>query len=1116
MGKLQEEDLEFVFAIDMNNYELLYCNDFAKDSFSINDYKNKKCYEFFYGLESPCINCNTACFEKNRASLLLKNEDLEEKSRDFFLNFEGKKVRVSLVFNTNKRNEVLKNTLIENEFIFQCVNEICTASKIHVGLEKALALFGEKTEADRAFVILFNQNEMSSIYEWCAPGIKSNKELLQDLPLNLIENWLPSLMRKECVEVLNVEELRDINPKGYQLFKSGNINRFVIAPLIKDEKLCGFMGVDNPSQITLKNISPMISPLTYFVMSAITRIENEERLLQLSFHDSLTGLYNRNRYIEDLELLKNWKGSIGLIYADLNGLKEINDTRGHSGGNRAIIASARNLQAVFKDYNIYRVGGDEFVVFCKDIEEEQFLLLLKQLEIRIEKSNYKISVGYKWIEECEDIKKLVMDADHQMYQNKRKFYSGVDSGEKNPKITDKNTNSQLTEYNLLMSSMKVSVSKHLLQEDFKMIWANDYFYMLNGYSKEEFEELFDNKVSEYFKSTPAVYQYLIDVIQEAYLSKKSYYEATVCAKKKNGENIWIHLTGTFTNEYIDNVPVIYTVITNVNDTILAEKEQLITYESLPGFSAKICVRKDSLELVKGSQKFYDFFGEDEINVDNDLIEHNLKFNKKIIENNYEKLRLGETCNDELSLVDKNNNWYNFQIYGSCIDWHLEDPVYVFVFIDITEKVAQRINLLNLAYVDSITRGRSKTSFKEETMKILSNCKVNEYCLVSIDIVKFNAINDAFGIEEGNKILKYVYETIALNLSENECVARIESDVFDILMRNDGKEHIEKRLQEIVTQINRFNEMASIKYYISFACGIYCIEDPEMQLIKIQDRANLARKKLKNDIDAEFCQCRFYNTQDTLELIREKDIENKMRLALENHEFKLYLQPKFNLFTNKVDASEALIRWIGSEEIYPEEFIPLFERNGFIVELDYYVFEEVCKTIRKWLDNGVSFDTISFNMSRYNLANNDKLSRYEVLRNKYNIPSSYLEFEITESLIIESETVITRFIDNAKTLGYRCSIDDFGSGYSSLNVLKTIHADALKIDKEFFSEKGGKREETIIEFIIKLAHELGMKTVAEGVETKDQVDYLKTLGCDMIQGFYYSKPITVSEFERLYL
>lgn len=418
--------------------------------------------------------------------------------------------------------------------------------------------------------------------------------------------------------------------------------------------------------------------------------------------------------------------------------------------------------------------------------------------------------------------------------------------------------------------------------------------------------------------------------------------------------------------------------------------------------------------------------------------------------------------------------------------------------------------------NTITRGRSKTSFKEETMKILSNCKVNEYCLVSIDIVKFNAINDAFGIEEGNKILKYVYETIALNLSENECVARIESDVFDILMRNDGKEHIEKRLQEIVTQINRFNEMASIKYYISFACGIYCIEDPEMQLIKIQDRANLARKKLKNDIDAEFCQCRFYNTQDTLELIREKDIENKMRLALENHEFELYLQPKFNLFTNKVDASEALIRWIGSEEIYPEEFIPLFERNGFIVELDYYVFEEVCKTIRKWLDNGVSFDTISFNMSRYNLANNDKLSRYEMLRNKYNIPSSYLEFEITESLIIESETVITRFIDNAKALGYQCSIDDFGSGYSSLNVLKTIHADALKIDKEFFSEKGGKREETIIEFIIKLAHELGMKTIAEGVETKDQVDYLKTLGCDMIQGFYYSKPIIVSEFERLYL
>lgn len=1114
MVRLQEEALGFVFAIDMNNYELLYFNNFDKESLSIEEYKSKKCYEFFYGVQSPCANCNSTCIEKNRTSLLLKKDGFYENSEDFLLEIDNKKVRVSLIFKTNNHNEVLENTLINNEFIFQCVNEICTASKIQEGLEKVLALFGEKTNSDRSFVIMFNQNEMSSIYEWCAPGIKSNKEILQDLPLNLIENWLPSLMRKECVEVLNIEELRDINPKGYQLFKRGNINRFVIAPLIRDEKLCGFMGIDNPSQIELKNIAPIINPLTYFMMSTITRIENEERLLQLSFHDSLTGLYNRNRYIEDLEILKNWQGSIGLIYADLNGLKEINDTMGHNGGNRAIIASARNLQAVFKEYNIYRVGGDEFVVFCKDIEEEKFLILLKELEIIIEKSSCKLSVGYKWIEECEDIRKLVIDADHQMYQNKRKFYSNVENEEKNKLITSNDT--QLNEYNLLMSSMKVSVSKHLLQEDFKMIWANDYFYMLNGYSKEEFEALFDNKVSEYFKSSPNVYQHLIEVIQEAYLSKKSTYEATVCAKKKNGENIWIHLTGTFTNEYINGVPVIYTVITNVNDTVLAEKEQLATYESLPGFSAKMCIHEDKFELLKGSQKFYDFFGCDAMNMDNDLIEHNLKFNKKIIEKNYGKLRLGETCSDELSLVDNNNCWYNFEIYGSCIDWHLDKPVYIFVFIDITEKVEQRNKLLSLAYVDSITRGRSKTSFQEETIKILANCKANEYCLVSMDIVKFNAINDAFGIEEGNKTLKYVYDTIALNLSDDECVARIESDVFDILMLNDSKEHIEKRLQKIVEQVNRFNEKASLKYYLSFACGIYCIEDTKMQLIKIQDRTNLARKKLKKDIDAELCQCRFYNSQDTFELIREKDIENKMRLALENHEFKLYLQPKFNLFTNKVDASEALIRWIGNEEIYPEEFIPLFEKNGFIIELDYYVFEEVCKTIRKWLDNGISFDTISFNMSRYNLSNNDKLSRYETIRNKYNVPSSYLEFEITESLIIESEAVITRFIDNAKALGYQCSIDDFGSGYSSLNVLKTIQADALKIDKEFFSEKGGKRKETIIEFIIMLAHELGMKTIAEGVETKDQVDYLRELGCDMIQGFYYSKPITVSEFEKMYL
>lgn len=1100
---------DFVYVVNMSNYELLYFNDDSKVFFSEAEYSDKKCYEFIYGLTSPCVNCKEYCYKKR----VTDDNELSQNAKEYTLKMDNNKIRIVIV--NNSLTEDVENTLKYKELLLNCVLQLFDSKNIQDGIQNVLTLFGKEVNADRAFIIALDENLMNSSYEWCNKGITSNRQLLKDLPLNVIENWLPNLQRGESVVVPNVEELIDVNPAGYKLFKSGNTRRFIIAPLIKNNKLRGFVGLDNPPYHNLNVINPVTKVLSHIIMATMIQLEKEDELIQMSYHDSLSGLYNRNRYIKDLEILRDWHGSIGLLYADLNGLKEINDTEGHNGGNKAIVTISKGLSDVFFGYKIYRVGGDEFVVFCQDIKQDNFLKLLRRLEVFVDNSPYELSVGYKWIENCQDIGKLVVDADLQMYENKRKYYRNTTNESVLQRDYTNKINKQMNEYNILMSSLNVSVSKHLFQDDFKLIWANDYFYMLNGYTRDEFEEKFDNKVSEYFKDSPNVYQSLLEIIKTAFLAGKQNYETTISAKKKNGDSIWIHVVGTFTSEYIDDVPVIYTVITNVNESILAQKEQLVTYEGLPGFSAKVIVNGDNYKLVNGSQKFYDFFGYERGKANFELINKNLTFNQKSIERNLDKILHGETFTDEVCMLDYTSQWYNFQIYASCIDWDMKNPVYVLIFIDITENVEQRNKLLTLAYVDSITKGRSKTSFEEEVAKILKNSQSNDYCLVSLDIAKFNAINDTFGIEEGNRTLKYIYDIIVSCLNENECASRISSDIFNILMVNEDRQTIENRLLEIANKINSFNDSKSIKYYLSLKCGIYSIDNPEMQLIKIQDRANLARKKLKHYGDSKLSTCRFYNNVDTLELLREKDIENRMKSALENREFKIYLQPKFNLFTNRVDACEALIRWVSEEEIMPEEFIPLFERNGFIVELDYYVFEEVCKILKGWLDKGYQFDTVSFNMSRYHLIDNNKISRYEEIRTKYGIPPKYLEFEITESLIIESEDVIVEFIDGARKLGYHCSIDDFGSGYSSLNILKTIRADALKIDKEFFSDNGGERKDIIIDFVIMLAHRLGMKTVAEGVETAEQVEYLRSVECDMIQGYYYSKPITTQEFENLY-
>lgn len=424
-------------------------------------------------------------------------------------------------------------------------------------------------------------------------------------------------------------------------------------------------------------------------------------------------------------------------------------------------------------------------------------------------------------------------------------------------------------------------------------------------------------------------------------------------------------------------------------------------------------------------------------------------------------------------------------------------------------------IARIAYVDPVTQGFTLPRFDLQLKKLLE--KGEPFAFVSIDIRKFKLINDAYGSEDGNLVLRHIHRTINQHLGEGEYVARISADRFNIVLRTTEETAITEWLEAVGRSINRFNDQRDVPYYLRLDCGVYINDDDVWDIITIRDRANTARKSSKdrNDtIEQIWSNVAFYNDVDRIHLQIEKDMENSMEMALENKEFVVYLQPKVELSSQRIIGAEALIRWArpGDRVWMPGEFIPHFERNGFIVKLDLYVFEEICRLLGKWISEGRQALPISVNLSRAHLETPHFLEQFKRIQERYDVPPKLLEFELTETMVFENLELLKQLIDEIHRYGFVCSMDDFGSGYSSLNVIKDVKIDTLKLDKVFFDKENDPRGNDVIEAVINMARRLGMQTVSEGVESMAQVEFLRQVQCDIVQGYVFSKPMPVAEFE----
>ena len=401
--------------------------------------------------------------------------------------------------------------------------------------------------------------------------------------------------------------------------------------------------------------------------------------------------------------------------------------------------------------------------------------------------------------------------------------------------------------------------------------------------------------------------------------------------------------------------------------------------------------------------------------------------------------------------------------------------------------------------------RAPQIFGREVAEMMSRHPDDEIAFIQFDVERFKLINEKYGVEAGDELLAFITDSLELICNEEQPYCRLTADVFMLVTTFSSDKELLDFIHKLESMITGFKGM---EYRLIF--GVAIAEDRTLHTRRHGDNATIARQSIKGNA---LNNIGFFNGRMRTELKKKQTIEDEMNNALLGNQFVMYLQPKFSISTGKIIGAEALARWIHPEKgmISPAEFIPVFEQNGFILKLDQFIWESACKKVRSLIDRGIKPVPISVNISREYVHSFAVVDWLLELVKKYDIPIRYLELEITES--VDSDGV-SDVVKSMKDAGFTMLMDDFGSGYSSLNMLKTTQFDVLKIDRAFLSEfMESSRGRKIISHTISMSQDIGLDIIAEGVETQEQAQFLSRCGCDAAQGFYYSKPVTQEEFDK---
>ena len=431
---LLNEISELVYVSDPETYELLFVNQTGCQTLHLENYKHKKCYEVLQGKTSPCEFCtNDRLCDDNFYTWEFTNPSIGRHFllKDKIIQWRGKTARMEIAFDITElelQKQELKNMLDVQTLITNCVRMLYAVDNLDQTINAVLTQIGEFLVSDRAYVFEIKDELMNNTHEWTAPGISPQLEKLQQLDLSLISDWLPFFEKNDCIIIDEVEQLQKTNPAAYATLHAQEITSLIAAPIFLDNKLAGYIGIDNYDSEKIKNSSYLLLSMSIFLSYAIRHRNHVDMLHRLSYHDLLTNALNRNAFMDVLSQFRPGQyASAGIIYIDINGMKEINDFYGHHQGDKILITTVAKVFNLFKPDELFRIGGDEFVIITYDLTETDFyekFNLLRNIFCKKTNLPFSIATGSCWVKSPSDLNSLLQQADSAMYTDKKKFYYG--------------------------------------------------------------------------------------------------------------------------------------------------------------------------------------------------------------------------------------------------------------------------------------------------------------------------------------------------------------------------------------------------------------------------------------------------------------------------------------------------------------------------------------------------------------------------------------------------------------------------------------------------------------------------------------------------------------------
>lgn len=1005
---------DVVYISDIETNEIVFMNRRLREILGYTEtdaYKGKKCHKVLQGSDSPCIFCNNKELEIGEFAVWAhENPVLNQRFvvKDTIAAFDGRKYRIEVATEMDQSGmEKAAHYFTRREAVLnECLQLFFSTPDPDESLDELLRYLGNIFHGDRTYIFEVYENSITSnTYEWCAPGTKPQIDILRDLPLSDIDYWVQMFEKEGIVDIPNIEDIRKESPSTYSLLKPQKIKSLAAGAIQENGVLKGFIGIDNPASESVFLLKQVLKELGKYMIPQLKRRDLYRRFSKMSYQDLLTGAYNYNAMFEHNMLSGNWK-SFGAIYCDINGLKEINDTQGHSAGNRLIQECYQILKKSLHTEWIYRVGGDEFVALYYDTNEDAVKKDIEALRLAVMQSVCQISIGSAWSDEMPiDTEQILNRADTQMYKEKEQYYANLVSeldngtqkvGDSSCFPADQNMTNYQTKLRSFLSNTYFDISflLTLLGNDnstsyffFGDMQKNLFFISENMRKKFGFENnIVSDLINQWAKRIvePNLLKRFWDDINAMLEKKQNQHDLRYQIADAEGKKTWIRCFGKIKWNEDGTKPLFFA-------GRMTQQDEGFIVDALTNFPTDTVLEKQ-LEQIQKSGRCCQAIG---------FSFHNI--------------------------TQINNN--HGRSYGDCLIRGITR--------ELTDKLADQLKFYRLSGMRCLALTESHS--EEESKVLISQIKA--------------IIDEAY---RGQGVaLQYTCSFALMHYPQ----AGVSPQDF-----------IE-------------NMLSLIKVAYQSPTQLY-IDDCAGNIKKMQKISNMESNVIENIIN-----------------------------GMEN--FRIVIQPVVSTEDGLPIGGETLLRWrFHGEEVSPGVFIPIIENEHMIHLVGRWVFEQAVRACVRILTYAPDF-YLTVNVSLQQLNDEGLIEFIQQTLRKYELDGEHIVMELTESCMDDQPEKLEQFVKACGDMKIRIALDDFGSGYSSLRVLLRYPSSIIKLDRSLLLEMSDSFEKNgFITSIVYACHQFGKKVCMEGVETDFQNEIVKESGCDLIQGFYYYRPMELEQVYKL--